>query len=139
MNTVFGGEKSLRWRGVDPGNEIPEGGAPGPNQNPGVYGGTAQHRAQLERGRVARTQLQRLQQIGVPAWANQNSGVETVFRPRKRMSSFFLLKWGVQIPCLFSQNQTPRSDTANLEPSEPIFCPQIAGAQPVTRIQYRST
>ena len=41
------------------------------------------------------------------------------------MSSFFLLKWGVQILCLFGQNQTPRSDSANLEPSEPIFCPQI--------------
>ena len=45
------------------------------------------------------------------------------------MSSFFLLTWGVQILCLFSQNQTPRSDSANLEPSEPIFCPQILGAQ----------
>ena len=26
--------------------------------------------------------------------------------------------------CPFSQNQTPRSNSANLEPSEPIFCPQ---------------
>ena len=41
------------------------------------------------------------------------------------MSSFFLLKWVVQILCLFSQNQTPRSDSVNLEPSEPIFYPQI--------------
>ena len=52
-------------------------------------------------------------------------GVETVFRPPKRMSSSSLLKWGVQILCLCSQNQTPRSDSANLEPSEPIFYPQI--------------
>ena len=41
------------------------------------------------------------------------------------MSSFFLLTWGVQILCLFNQHQTPRSDSANLEPSEPIFYPQI--------------
>ena len=41
------------------------------------------------------------------------------------MSSFFLLKWGVQIRYLFNQNQTPHSDSANLEPSEPILCPQI--------------
>ena len=41
------------------------------------------------------------------------------------MSSFFLLKWGVQIRCLFSQNQTPRSDSTNLELSEPIFYPQM--------------
>ena len=29
--------------------------------------------------------------------------------------------------CIFNhnQNQTPRSDSANLEPSEPISCPQI--------------
>ena len=60
----------------------------------------------------------------------QKLGVETVFRPRKRMSSFFLLKWGVQILCLFSQNQTPRSDSANLEPSEPIFYPQILEPRP---------
>ena len=33
----------------------------------------------------------------------QNLGAETVFRPRKRMSSSFLLKWGVQILCLFNQ------------------------------------
>ena len=40
------------------------------------------------------------------------------------MSSFFLLKWGVQILCIF--NQTPRSDSANLEPSETLmFCPQV--------------
>ena len=26
---------------------------------------------------------------------------------------------------LFHENQTPRSDSANLEPSEPIFCPEI--------------
>ena len=26
------------------------------------------------------------------------------------MSSFFLLKWGVQMLCLFNQNQTPRSE-----------------------------
>ena len=31
----------------------------------------------------------------------------------------------MQILCLFNQNQTPRSDSANLEPSEAIFCPQI--------------
>ena len=31
----------------------------------------------------------------------------------------------MQILCLFNQNQTPRSDSANLEPSEPIFYPQI--------------
>ena len=52
--------------------------------------------------------------------SQQNLGVETVFRPRKRMRSFFLLKWGVQILlCLFCQNHTPRSDSANLEPPEP--------------------
>ena len=33
----------------------------------------------------------------------QNLGVETVFRPRKSTSSFFLLKWGVQIQYLFNQ------------------------------------
>ena len=26
---------------------------------------------------------------------------------------------------IFNQNRTPRSDSANLEPSDPIFCPQI--------------
>ena len=62
---------------------------------------------------------------GAGLGSHQNLGVESGFRPRKRMSSFFLLKRGVQILCLFSQNQTPRSDSANLEPSEPIFCPQI--------------
>ena len=50
-------------------------------------------------------------------------GVETGFRPRKSSSSFFLLKWGVQILCLFSQNQTPRSHSTNLETPEPIFYP----------------
>ena len=45
--------------------------------------------------------------------------------PRQRMSPSFLLKWGIQILCLFNQNQTPRSDSANLVPSEPMFCPQI--------------
>ena len=33
----------------------------------------------------------------------QNLGVETVFRPRKSTSSFFLLKWGVQMQYLFNQ------------------------------------
>ena len=41
------------------------------------------------------------------------------------MSSSFLIQRDVQIPCLLNQNQTPRSDSASLEPSEPIFCPQI--------------
>ena len=44
--------------------------------------------------------------------------------PRKRMSLYFVLEWGVQIHYNFHENQTPRSDSANLEPSEPIFCPQ---------------
>ena len=38
------------------------------------------------------------------------------------MSSFFLLQRGVQILCLFNPKQTPRSDSANPEPSEPISC-----------------
>ena len=46
------------------------------------------------------------------------------------MSSYFLLTWGVQILCIFNQNQTPRSDSANLEPSETIFCPQILEPRP---------
>ena len=33
----------------------------------------------------------------------QNVGVETVFRPRRSTSSYFLLKWGVQIQYLFNQ------------------------------------
>ena len=33
----------------------------------------------------------------------QNLGAETVFRPRKSTSSYFLLKWGVQIQYLFNQ------------------------------------
>ena len=41
------------------------------------------------------------------------------------MWSFFLMEWGVQILYIFNQNQTPRSGSANLEPLEPIFCPQI--------------
>ena len=45
------------------------------------------------------------------------------------MSSCFLLKWGAQIPYLFYENQTPRSDSANFEPSEPIFNPPNSGAQ----------
>ena len=45
------------------------------------------------------------------------------------MSSHFLLKWGVQIPYIFHENQTPRSDSANLVTLEPIFCPQCFGAQ----------
>ena len=49
--------------------------------------------------------------------------------PQRIMSSFFLLKWVVQILYLFDQHQTPRSDSANprgkLEPLEHIFCPPI--------------
>ena len=58
------------------------------------------------------------------AWAPEFGG-RIVLRPRKRVSSYFLLKWGVQIPYLFHENQTPRSDSANFVPLEPIFCPQI--------------
>ena len=48
------------------------------------------------------------------------------------MSSFLLLKWGVKILYLtINQNQTHRSDSANLEPSEPIFCPPNTGAQSI--------
>ena len=43
-------------------------------------------------------------------WAPESGGRKWVFRPRKTMSSFFLLKWGVQMLCLFNQTQTPRSD-----------------------------
>ena len=38
------------------------------------------------------------------------------------MSSFFLLEWGVQTLCRFDHNRTPRSDSANLEPSK-FWCP----------------
>ena len=56
----------------------------------------------------------------------QNLGAETVFRPRKRMSSFFLLQRGVQIVLyLFHENQIPRSDSAFFVPLELIFCPRI--------------
>ena len=55
----------------------------------------------------------------------QNLGAESGFRPRKSTSS----NWGVQILCIFNQNQTPRSDSANLEPTEPIFYPPHSGAQ----------
>ena len=41
------------------------------------------------------------------------------------MRSFFLLQRGVQILYLFHENQTPRSDSANCVPLEPMFCPQI--------------
>ena len=50
------------------------------------------------------------------------------------MSSFFLSKRGVQILCLFNQNQTPRSDSANLEPSKHIFCPPNSGAQVILEL-----
>ena len=46
----------------------------------------------------------------------QNLGAESGFRPRKSTSWFFLLQPGVQILYLVNQNQTPRSDSANLEP-----------------------
>ena len=55
----------------------------------------------------------------------QNSGAESCSAPGKITSSYFLLKWGVQIPYLFHVNQTPRSDSANFVPLEPIFCPRI--------------
>ena len=51
------------------------------------------------------------------------------------MSSYFLLYRGVQIPCLFHEKSTPRSDSANFVPLEPIFCfgthvlPPNSGAQ----------
>ena len=46
------------------------------------------------------------------------------------MSSYFLLKWGVQIPYLFlAENQTPRSDSANFVPLEPNVLPPTSGAQ----------
>ena len=72
--------------------------------------------------------LQRKQRADVQdlvrPWAPEFGG-RIGFRPRKRMSSFFLSTWGTQILYLFNQNRTPRSDSANLEPSESIFCPQI--------------
>ena len=37
-------------------------------------------------------------------------GGQDRFPPPVRMSSYFQLKWGVQIPCFFHENQTPRSD-----------------------------
>ena len=41
------------------------------------------------------------------------------------MSSYFLLRWGVQIPYTFHENQTPRSDSVNLEHlKKTIFSPQ---------------
>ena len=48
------------------------------------------------------------------------------------MKSFFLLKRGVQILYLFNQNQTPRSDSANLDPSEPMFRPRILEPRYIT-------
>ena len=41
------------------------------------------------------------------------------------MRSFFRLEWGVQILYIFNQNQTPRSDSVNFVPLQPILCPQI--------------
>ena len=41
------------------------------------------------------------------------------------MGSYFRLERGVQIPYIFHENQTPRSDSANLVTLEPIFCPQF--------------
>ena len=41
------------------------------------------------------------------------------------MSSNLFLERGVQLPYIFHEKQTPCSDSANLEPSEPVFCPQI--------------
>ena len=39
----------------------------------------------------------------------------------------------------FNENQTPRSDSVNLEPSEPIFCPQILAAVSGNTKGYSST
>ena len=48
------------------------------------------------------------------------------------MRSYFLLERGVQTLYLFHEDQTPRPDSANLEPSEPIFRPPHSGAQVLT-------
>ena len=55
----------------------------------------------------------------------QQFGGRISFPHPEKNESFFLLKWGVQILYIFNEKQTPRFDSANLEPSEPIFCPQI--------------
>ena len=62
--------------------------------------------------------------LGVAIWAPEFGG-RIVFRPRKRMSSYFLLKRGVQIPYPFHENKTPHSDSANPVSLKPIFCPQL--------------
>ena len=62
--------------------------------------------------------------VYVSIWAPEFGGRISFPHPEKN-ESFFLLKWGVQILYIFNEKQTPRSDSANLEPSEPIFCPQI--------------
>ena len=68
--------------------------------------------------------------VSVPNLGSRIWGQNRFSAPGKSMSSYFLLQWGVQILCLLSQNQTPRSDSANLEPSEPIFYPQILEPSP---------
>ena len=62
-----------------------------------------------------------LQQVQGVAARAPGSGGRIVFRPRKSTSSYSLLKWGVHIPFLFHEGQTPRSDSANFEPLELIL------------------
>ena len=40
---------------------------------------------------------------------------------KNELHTFYYNEVYVQILCIFNQKQTPRSDSANLEPSEPIF------------------
>ena len=63
-------------------------------------------------------------------WA-PNLGGRIVFTPPENNELVLSIETGcTSIPCLFNQHQTPRSDSANLEPSEPLFCPQILEPRP---------
>ena len=62
------------------------------------------------------------------------------FPPRKTMSSYFLLEWGVQIPCIFHENQTPRSGSTNfVETFRTHFRSPNSGAQARTTSPRRTS
>ena len=60
-----------------------------------------------------------------PGLQNLGAELEKVPTPEKETSSYFRLKWGVHMPWLSHENQTPRSDLVNFVVSTLIFRPQI--------------
>ena len=66
---------------------------------PGIVGFSSMHVSGFFNGGCGDVHKAHLPSAGL-----QNLGAESVFRPRKRTSSYFLLKWDVWIPYLSHEN-----------------------------------